>query len=198
MDVDGQVICTRAENAGFPGRIRGVPKNRGNRDAWVTVGPTTAGVMKPVSPAIPSSSKCPELAFMSAMTDRHTADYDLNLASHRQQSSVWEKRGWDGSRQFMMSRWLLGIGGAVLAIESIRRRKLTLAGLGGTLVWWALTGEGDLADARQWFDQVMQRAPWRRREDPVQLASDESFPASDAPAWTPTVGTGIRRRVPTH
>ena len=135
---------------------------------------------------------------MSVMTDRHTADYDLNLASHRQPSSVWEKRGWDGSRQFTMTRWLLGIGGAALAIESMRRRKLTLAGLGGTLVWWAITGEGDLTDVRQWFDQVMQRAPWRRRDDPVHLASAESFPASNAPAWTPTVGTGIRRRVPTH
>jgi hypothetical protein len=66
-----------------------------------------------------------------------------------------------------------------------------LAGIGGGLAWWALRGEGDLSKARQWFRHVVE--PWFRPEDLVQQAGTESFPASDAPSWTPTVGTGVRR-----
>jgi hypothetical protein len=35
--------------------------------------------------------------------------------------------------------------------------------------------------------------PWRG-SDRVQDESAMSFPASDSPSWTPTVGTGLRRR----
>ena len=37
-----------------------------------------------------------------------------------------------------------------------------LSGLGGSLAWWALTGEGDLSDARRWFNEVIERMPWTR------------------------------------
>ena len=122
----------------------------------------------------------------------------LNLATHRSTESVWERRGWDGSKeQLTATRLLVGIGGGALAIQGWRLgtwKGRMLSGIGGSLAWWALTGEGDLGDARRWFNEVTEWMPWSRR-DRVMDESAESFPASDAPSWTPTVGTGLRRKV---
>jgi hypothetical protein len=123
-----------------------------------------------------------------------------NLVTHRAPASVWDRSGWDGSRQQLaLSRWLVGIGGGALAIQGLRQRALTgslLAGFGGSLAWWALTGEGDLSDLRRRLGGMADRAGWRRRQDAIHDASADSFPASDAPSWTPTVGTGLRRHRP--
>ena len=126
-----------------------------------------------------------------------TETHGLNLTTHRAPASVWDRRGWDGTReQLTMTRWLVGIGGGALALQGLRQRSVAgsiLAGLGGSLAWWALTGEGDLSDARRFVGQLIERAGWRT-EDQVHDASADSFPASDAPAWTPTVGTGLSGR----
>ncbi len=127
------------------------------------------------------------------MTDTH----ELNLTTHRATESVWERSGWDGTReQLAMTRWLVGIGGGALALQGIRQRTVAgslLAGIGTGLAWWALTGEGDLSEARRWFGSALERTGWVS-EDRVHDESAESFPASDAPSWTPTVGTGLSGR----
>jgi hypothetical protein len=120
----------------------------------------------------------------------------LNKTMHRAAGSVWDRRGWDGSQQMNLTRWLVGVGGGALAIQGWRQgtwQGRALAGLGGTLTWWAITGEGDLTDARRWFNELLERSPWQR-QDHIAEASADSFPASDAPSWTPTVGTGLRRK----
>jgi len=124
---------------------------------------------------------------------------ELNLTTHRASASVWDRRGWDGTtrERLAMTRWLLGIGGSALALQGIRQKTVTgglLAGIGGSLAWWALSGEGDLSEARRWFTHLAERAGWNS-DDLVHDASADSFPASDAPAWTPTVGTGLSAKV---
>ena len=63
---------------------------------------------------------------------------DLNLATHRAEASVWDRRGWDGTREpLTTARILIGVGAAALALQALRHRSLSsrvLTGLGVTTV----------------------------------------------------------------
>ena len=108
----------------------------------------------------------------------------LNLVQHRVETNVWDRVDrpeWD------FERWLAATAAGALLIAGVRWRSrmgLLLSFGGGTLAWWAFKG----ADERNgWRHQVRAALP-RSTSDPVVEASEESFPASDAPAWTPTTG----------
>lgn len=121
---------------------------------------------------------------------------NLNLTMHRTEKSVWTQPGWDGRRESLTpARVLIGVGAAALALQSLRHRTWSgrvLTGLGTSLAWWALTGEGDLSSVRRVATRV---TDCFAKADPVDDSSADSFPASDAPAATPVTGTGTRKHL---
>lgn len=120
------------------------------------------------------------------------SDGTLNLMVPRGEKSVWDKPGFGTTlSEYDQERWLAAACGTSLVMFGSRRGGFggsLLATAGAVLTLRAVMGRRDLGVARDYIDRQLKERGWRAA-DQVSEASEQSFPASDSPSWTPVAGS---------